>query len=149
MARLRSIIDKIIQAKNDLIANREADALRIVLDQTALLKLRIQSTGKDFQGAPFPDYVPAYKNKRQKEGYQIQFVDLTRTGRTLASIEPSIVESSIFAATVIIQGGNSESQAILRGLSKKRGNVLRFSEQEIALAQRANRERILKYFRNL
>lgn len=146
MATIRDLLAKIRQAKADLIANREADALRIALDQIALVKLRIQSRGENAAGAKFPPYVPPYAREREKKGYQIEFVDLTRTGRTLAAIVPVVVESSIFTATISIQGADDQTRAILGGLSRKRGNILEPSADELQLVRDANRQRIRKYF---
>lgn len=143
---LSAVIQNIRQGINQMTANRESDALKICLDQTALLKLRIQSSGQNAQGSQFPDYVPAYKANRAKKGYQVAYVDLTRSGRLMASIMPRIVESNIFAAVVVIEGSDEQSKVILRGLSNKRGNVLEFSKEEIEQVRAANRRRILKYF---
>jgi len=79
MATFRDLLNAIKQAKADLIANRENDALKIAFDQVALTKLRIQSSGENAYGQKFPDYVPGYKRDRQKKGYQVEFVDLFQT----------------------------------------------------------------------
>lgn len=146
MTSIRDLINRLKAAKAEIIANREADALRIGFDQAALVKLRIQSRGENAAGAKFEPYTPAYAKQRQGKGYQVEFVDFTRTGRLMASISPRIESSSVFSATVVIGPDNPESEKIIQGLSNKRGDILAPSEQELQIIREANRRRILKYF---
>lgn len=140
------IIQRIQQIKHDLTANREADATLIALDQIALLKLRIQTSGQDSEQKPFSPYVPSYAKERKSAGYQVGYVDFTRTGRMFAAVRPFVVSSSVFSATVQIAGADQRSRDIIAGAAKKRGNILKPTKQEIDLVRRANRERVLKYF---
>lgn len=146
MATIRDLLNRVRQAKAELIANREADALRIAFDQIALVKLRIQTRGEKAEGGAFLPYTPDYAKQRQKAGYQVGFVDFTRTGRLMASISPRIQSSDIFSATVVIEPDNDEGKKILQGLSGKRGNILQPSAQELEIIRAANRRRILSYF---
>lgn len=147
MGKIQALIDRLRQAKADLIANREADATVIALDQIALTKLRLQQTGTDSKGQKFEGYTEGYKAERKEAGFQVGFVDFTRRGRTLGSIHPVVVESSIFAATVKLEASDEQSRAILRGLSIKRGNILQPSEKELQILRLVNRKRIAKYFK--
>jgi hypothetical protein len=140
------IIQAIRQIKHDLQANREADAQRIVLDQIALTKLRVQTSGKNSEGAAFSPYVPAYKKSRAKAGYQVGYVDFTRTGQMWAAVRPQVVSSTVFSATVAIQAANERARTIIAGAVPKRGNITQPSKSEIELSRKANRERIAKYF---
>lgn len=140
------IINRIRQIKHDLTANREADATRIALDQIALTKLRIQTTGQNSENQPFSPYVPSYAKQRQKAGYQVGYVDFTRSGRMWAAVRPFVVKSSVFSATIEIRGADQRAQDIIAGARAKRGNILRPSQQEIELSREANRQRVLKYF---
>lgn len=140
------IINRIRQIKHDLTANREADATRIALDQLALTKLRIQTKGQNSENQPFSPYVPAYAKQRQKAGYQVGYVDFTRTGRMWAAVRPFVVKSSVFSATIEIRGADQRAQDIIAGARKKRGNILQPSKEEIELSREANRQRVLKYF---
>lgn len=140
------IINRIRQIKHDLTANREADATRIALDQIALTKLRIQTTGQNSENQPFSPYVPPYAKQRQKAGYQVGYVDFTRSGRMWAAVRPFVVKSSVFSATIEIRGADQRAQDIIAGARAKRGNILRPSQQEIELSREANRQRVLKYF---
>lgn len=141
------VIERIRQIKADLTNNREADALRIAFDLTALIKLRIQTTGQNAQGSSFEGYVPAYARDRRSNGYQVGYVDFTKTGRLMANIRPRIASSNAFSATVVIEGEDQRSKDIINGAARKRGNILQASPDEIKLAKEANLSRIEKYFR--
>lgn len=140
------ILERIRQIKQNLINDRENEALRISFDQIALTKLRIQSKGQDFNERPFAPYVPAYAKERKASGYQVGYVDFTRTGRLMAAIRPRIESSDIFSATVVIEGSDQRSKDIIAGAARKRGNILQPSKSEIEFVRQANRERILKAF---
>jgi uncharacterized lipoprotein YajG len=64
-----------------------------------------------------------------------------------AAVRPRVESSNVFSATVVIEGGDQRSKDIIAGAVKKRGNILRASAEEIALAKQANRERVQSYFR--
>ena len=114
------IINRIRQIKHDLTANREADATRIALDQIALTKLRIQTTGQNSENQPFSPYVPPYAKQRQKAGYQVGYVDFTRSGRMWAAVRPFVVKSSVFSATIEIRGADQRAQDIIAGARAKK-----------------------------
>lgn len=141
------IINRIRQIKHDIESNRAADATRIVLDQIALTKLRVQTKGESSTGAAFPPYVPAYKKSRSKAGYQVGYVDFTRTGQMWASVRPVVISANVFSATVEIQAANQRASYIIAGARAKRGNITQPSKAEIELSRQANRARIEKYFR--
>lgn len=143
---LERLINRIREIKQNLINDREAEVLRIALDQLALTKLRIQTKGQNFNEQPFAPYTPAYKKNRQAAGYQVGYVDFTRTGRLWANVQPRIVASNIFSATVQIEGQEQRSKDIIRGAERKRGNILQPSKAEIELTRQANRRRVLKAF---
>lgn len=140
------IIARIRQVKHNLEANREAEATRIVLDQIALTKLRVQTKGESYTGAAFAPYVPAYKKERQSKGYQVGYVDFTRTGRMWAAVRPVTVRVSVFSATIAIEGADQRARDIIAGARPKRGNIVQPSKAEIELSRLANRERIRRAF---
>lgn len=140
------LINRIREIKQNLIDDRESEVLRIALDQLALTKLRIQTKGQNFNEQPFAPYTPEYKKNRQAAGYQVGYVDFTRTGRLWANVQPRIVASNIFSATVQIEGQEQRSKDIIRGAERKRGNILQPSKAEIELTRQANRRRVLKAF---
>lgn len=140
------LIERIRRIKADLTNNREADALRIGLDLTALIKLRIQTTGRDADLQAFVPYTPFTRRDRAIKGYQVGYVDFTQTGRLWANIAPRIESSNVFSATVVIEGRDKYSKDIIEKSAPKRGNITRASKEEIELARAANRSRIEKYF---
>lgn len=143
---LEGILNKIRAIKQSLIDNREREVLLIALDQLALTKLRIQTKGENSENAKFAPYVPPYAKARQAAGYQVGFVDFTRTGRLWANVQPRIERSDIFSATVVIEGSEQRSKDIVAGARRKRGNILQPSKEEIEFTRQANRRRILKAF---
>lgn len=149
MATIRQFLDNLRRVKAEMIANREKEALVIALDQIALVKLRIQTRGENAKGSKFSPYVPPYAKERKKKGYQIEYVDFTRTGRMWAAIHPVVTESTVFAATVEMRGADEKTRAMLAGHERKRGNILQPSEAERAIVRNANTNRILKYLRQI
>ena len=140
------LLNRIRQIKQNLINDRENEALRISFDQLALTKLRIQSKGQNSQEAAFAPYTEAYKKQRSSAGYQVGYVDFTRTGRLWANVQPRVTASDIFSATVVIEGSDQRSRDIIAGAAKKRGNILQPSKDEIEFTRQANRRRVLRAF---
>lgn len=138
-----SAIDKIRLVREALINNREADLLRISLDLSALIKLRIQTKGENAQGNPFEPYTPYSKRLRKAAGYQIGFVDFTQTGQMWASIRPRVLAHSREETTVVLESGNTRGQEILVKQEPKRGNILTPNQAEIKIVTDANTRRIL------
>ena len=143
---LEAILQQIRQIKQRLTSDREAESLRISLDLLALMKLRIQTEGKNSDEVAFLPYTPAYAKERKSAGYQVGYVDFTRTGRLWANVKPRVESSSVYSATVVIEGGEQRSKDIIAGAARKRGNILQPSRAEIELVRKANRQRILKAF---
>lgn len=143
---IRNIINRLERIKQDLIGNREREVLLIALDQLALTKLRVQTKGHDFNERPFAPYVPGYAKERKAAGYQVGYVDFTRTGRLWANIQPRIESSTIFSATVVIEGSEQRSKDIVAGAARKRGNILQPTKSEIEFTRQANRRRVLRAF---
>ncbi len=149
MSTIRGFLDNLRRVKAEMIANREAEALTIALDQIALVKLRIQQRGIDSSGSPFTPYSPTYARERAQKGYQVGFVDFTRTGRMWANVQPFVVQSSVFSATVEMKGADEKTRAMLSGHENKRGNILAPSDAERALISQANRARIMRYLNQI
>lgn len=141
------ILERIRQIKADLIANREREVLQISFDQLALIKLRIQTSGKDSAGQSFAPYTLPYAKERAGAGYQIGFVDYTRTGQFWAGIRPTVTASDIFKTTVVLQSQNERGADILEGAKRKRGNLLQPSKEEIEFVRTANQSRVNKYLK--
>lgn len=143
---LERLINKIREIKQSLISNREREVVLIALDQLALTKLRIQTKGQDSENRQFAPYAPAYAKNRQRGGYQVGYVDFTRTGRLWANVQPRITQSDVFGATVVIEGSEQRSRDIVQGAKRKRGNILQPSKDEIEFTRQANRRRVLRAF---
>lgn len=146
MALFDGMIQRIRQIKHNLEVNREADATRIVLDQIALTKLRVQTKGESASGAAFAPYVPPYAKERKKAGYQVGYVDFTRTGRMWAAVRPVTVSVNVFSATIGIEGADQHARDVIAGAYPKRGNITEPSKAEIELSRKANEERVKRYF---
>lgn len=141
---LEAIIRNLRERRQRLIDNRERKVVLIVLDQLAMIKLRIQREGKDFNEMPFAPYTDAYKKERGAAGYQVGYVDFTRTGRFWANTQPRVIQSDLFSTTVIIEGSEQRSKDIVRGAAKKRGNIYQPSKAEIEFTRQANRRRVFE-----
>jgi hypothetical protein len=124
--------------------NREAEVKRIAFDLTARIKSRIQGSGKNYLNQQFSPYTPAYAKQRQKAGAQTNYVDFTRTGRLFASVYPDTDENSA-VVTVVISAHGQDNIDKVRGAERKRGNILRPSQDELDLAEQANNARVQKY----
>ncbi len=130
----------------EMSANRDRDVLTISLEAKALMQLRIQETGYNFQERPFSPYTPAYGRNRKKAGYQTEYVDFTRTGNLWANVRPEVVESTETMSVVEITARDSSNQAKLQGAVKKRGNIILLSSKEVDLLFQLNEERVRRYF---
>lgn len=126
-------------------ANRPQDVLRITFDLIGQIRLRVQSSGEDFRGRPFDPYTPDYAKQRAKAGYQVGYVDLTRTGRLWASVRPEVIQSTQESTTVEVAPRGQDNVDKARGQVRKRGNIILPSDEELNIAAQANRERIRKY----
>jgi hypothetical protein len=146
MNSIKELRDAIRKGINDLVDNRERDALQIAGDQLALIKLRIQTSGENSTGAAFTAYTSNYAKQRVKAGFQAAYVDFTRTGRMWANIRPQVIDSSVFSCRVEVKATLPNEQVKLEANSKRRGNILEPTQDEIDIVRKANRSRIKKYF---
>lgn len=133
-------------------ANRARDALRIATDLNALVRLRINTSGRDSMNRPFTPYSPGYAQQRQQKGRQASFVDFNFTGRLQAATRSYVEKEDKNAVVIITTAKGRDNQAKLRGAmtqpkGRPRGNILLASQQEIAQAQQANLQRVMKYLR--
>ena len=137
-------IEQVRAIKAAIASNREPDLLRIAFDLSALIKLRIQTTGQNFKNEPFRPYHPVSVRLRKKAGYQVGYVDFTQTGQLWASVGPRSLGGTETEATVVIESSNKRGQDIIKGAFLLRGNILLPSEEEIKFARQANIARITK-----
>jgi hypothetical protein len=144
--KARDFIQRLKDNLREVEEQRQTEVLRIALDATALLKLRIQTSGRNASGQAFAPYTPAYAKQRQKKGAQTGYFDFTVTGRAMANIEPRVEANETGKTVVVIGARDQENIDKIRGQFKKRGNILRLSQNEIQLVSDANQERVLKLF---
>lgn len=142
----REAADDFARRFAEMSANRARDVLNISLEAKALMQLRIQTRGYNFQEQPFSPYTPAYAKNRKNAGYQADYVDFTRTGNLWANVRPEVVENTEYTTTVEITARDRGNQAKLQGAVPKRGNILRLSDAEIDLLRQLNEQRIARYF---
>jgi len=130
----------------EMSANRDRDALNIALEVKALVQLRIQTTGQNFEEVLFSPYTNRYAKNRQKAGYQTEYVDFTRSGNLWANVRPEVVESTEVKSVVEITARDDRNQVKLQGAVKKRGNILLVSQSEADLISQLNQQRVQRYF---
>jgi len=126
-------------------ANRAGELLRIGVSLAGQVKLRISEEGRNAAGQPFPDYVPSYKKTRASLGFQVEYVDFTRSGALFRDVNAFLLSDDGRRSVVSITAKRNENQDKLRGAVRKRGNILVPSEDELALAVAAYEDRRRKY----
>lgn len=150
MATIEEFNRNIQRAINELIQTRPAEALKIGFDTKALVRLRVQQTGKKSDGAAFPKYTPAYEKYKKKIGRDVGFTNLTLTGRMFVNTLPEITENTRNATTVEIKGGNDFTRLKLAVNSARyKTNILEPNaeeEAEIFAAYEQRTARILRKY---
>lgn len=139
-----SAIERIRQIKADFIASQGEDLIAAAFDLSALIKLRIQTTGQSFQGGQLPYYTPFTVRTRKAQGYQVGYVDYTQTGQLWASVGPRLISAGEGKATAVIESRNDRGKDILDKAVPKRGNLLQPSKEELQIANEAYQLRRLR-----
>lgn len=139
-----SEIERIRQIKADFIDSQGQDLLAAGFDLSALIKLRVQGSGQNFQGGQLPYYTPFTVKDRKAKGYQVGYVDYTQTGQLWASVAPRLVSAGDGKASVVIESRNERGKQILDSAEPKRGNLLQPSQEELQTVQAAYQERRLQ-----
>lgn len=105
--------------------------LRVAENGLALVKSRVQQSGENAQGGRFEPYTEQYaKYGRDRQGYQSQYVDFTRTGRMFASMQPVVVKETATLTVVEVRPNNTADRVKAEGQFKKRGNFMALSNEE-------------------
>jgi len=130
-------IDRIESVKAKILSTQGQRVLTIAFDLSALIKLRIQTSGENSQGSPLPAYTPFTVRSRKAKGYQVGYVDYTQTGQLWASVGPRMITEGNGLSTVVIESRNQRGKDILTKAEPKRGNLLLASADEIKFAQDA------------
>lgn len=123
------------------------DALLTGLDAVALMKSRVQQQGLNSESQQFEDYTPDYSRQRKNEGYQVAYVDFTKTGEMYASVTPQVIQADATGATVEIKARTQGNQNKINGQFKKRGNILLNTGEELQILGRAHAERQINRIR--
>ena len=147
---LNDWIQQIKDARARLIANRQADSLKIAQDILALVQYRIQSTGTNYLSASFAPYSPQRTKQRQQRGRQTNYVDFTDTGQMWRSIAPRVTQNSESATEVTIDARDAFNQekldkALVQPRTSPRGNILMLSADDINDLTAAHGQRIVNY----
>ncbi|MTB53014.1 hypothetical protein [Lewinella sp. W8] len=120
------------------------DAIASGFNLSALVKARVQRRGEDYQGKDFPPYTDDYAERGRRDlGYQDEYFDFTRTGEAWKSVGVFVKAKDDDSVTVSIRSDSPSNQVKFAGAVRKRGNILRSSEQERSLVLKdfANRRR--------
>jgi hypothetical protein len=131
-------------------ANRAKDALTLGSGLSALIWLRIDTSGLDADGQAFTPYSPAYARRRRAKGRQVGFVDFSDTGQLRDATRAVLVDSAPGVARVAITAVGADAlrkarAALTQPKAAPRGNIFRPSASELATAQSANQRRVLRY----
>lgn len=140
---LEAEIERIRQIKADFIATQGQDMLAAAFDLSALIKLRIQTTGQNYQGGQLPYYTPFTVKDRKRKGYQVGYVDYTQTGQLMASIGPRPISAENGIGKVVIESRNERGKGILESAVPKRGNLLQASADELKTVEEMYSQRRL------
>jgi len=131
-----------------LAKSRERECLIIVFDTMALIKNRNQNKGLNADLQKYVGYVPSYAGYRKEKGRQVEHVDFNFTGRMWADIIPKVIENTAFQTRIDLTARTAADNAKLQGQYKKRGNILRVSDDEKALLRKLNSQRVIKILQN-
>lgn len=133
----------ILRVREASIEARRKSALITAFDLIALVKLRVQTQGKDSNNVSFVPYTLPYAKEVKRQGGNPNKVTFTRTGRMWAAIKPEIIEDTIERTVVEIKARTQDAQNKLNGQFRKRGNILLLTDEEIEIALEGHLERIL------
>ena len=147
---LDDYIERIKQARERLIANRQSESLQIAQDILALVQYRVQQSGTNYLNASFAPYSPQRAQQRQQRGRQTRYVDFTDTGELWRSIAPRITNNSESATEVTIDARDTRNKekldkALVQPRTNPRGNILMLSSDDIDDLTAAHGARITKY----
>lgn len=137
---LQSYISELKARKEEFLKERTNTRLKIILDLKALIALRIQTTGRNYDDEAFAPYSPDYQKRKEKdfENARSGIVDFTVTGNLWRNLKATVTEESDDRIVVSLQADNDTDQAKLNSFVSKWGNILRPSQEEIDIVRQAN-----------
>ena len=88
-------------------------------------------------------YFVSYTDFREANNRQTNFVDLTFTGRMWKETGAQVRANDLTRSLVVLDATSARSDRLIDFNSERYGNILRPSEKEIDMVNRANFERVL------
>lgn len=145
---------RLIEARDAIIRDRPKETLRISLNLLDQVRTRIQTSGNNSKNVQFPPYSASYAKQRKRAGYQVGYVDFTRTGRLWGNIAPFIVDNTKEVTVVEISARNPDLQDVLNWQAPipkatPRGNILTPTQAELDFVEAAHILRLRKHLENV
>ena len=141
---LGEYVSKFAEVVKKLRETKTQRAVGVVNNVLAQVKRRIQTTGVDYEGSQYKGYSKIYKVERAGDGYQVNYFDMTRTGRLWNSINPVVERDGRFNTIAVLKARDKNNDEKLRGNLGIRPNILRPSKTELAFAVKVWRDRALE-----
>lgn len=137
------------QALLEMNASRDRDALLVVKEGIALVKLRVINEGIRADGGKFSAYSKPYAKKRKTAGRPINFKNFSFGADMWASIREFIKSKSKFEVVVEIRSSIAlYNDTVIQAHSNREGiNILQTSPDERKLIFEVYRERRLNVLR--
>ena len=127
----RAFSKKLKVGIDQLAKSQSEDALKAAFAGNALMKLRIQERGLNYQGQSFPDYSDQYLTyKTEVLGRPVSHVDFTVSGELMNSVFPRVASTKFGTVEVVIASKGRKNEQKLSGFLDKYGNILLFSKEE-------------------
>lgn len=106
---------------------------QIISDEVTQMKIRI-SQGRDVKNESFKRYSPKYKDFREAKGRQTSPVDLTFTGKMLASITHNIQPKGDTTEATVFFGSAAEALKAKGNIENGR-NFFGFTQEQLVRIQ--------------
>jgi hypothetical protein len=106
------------------------NTLLMAKESLALIRLRIQNTGIDADGASLGVYSVAYEKRREFFNLRTDIVDLTATGGMWRETDVDLVGTEDGIVVAIARGQTDRAKDLLEFNSERYGDLLRLSPQE-------------------
>lgn len=177
MSLSRQFKEAVRVLKSNLDAERQREGVLIAKEGLALIRLRIQNTGKDefgkliqsgYSNAKVPawffdkisnkgaqkrlrakGYFASYSDARKANNLQNRYVDLTFTGGMFKGLGVDIVSNGEGLTVTQIGAQNARSERLVGYNSERFGAFIRLSDEEKQQLAKANLERVVKQLKKV
>jgi len=141
-SNIREYINELKARKQRFLEERTNTRLRILVDLKALMALRIQTTGKNYEDEDFAAYEDSYQAVKELEFENARngIVDFTVTGNLWRNIKPVLESEDENEIVFVLRADNDTDEAKLTSFIEKWGNILRPSAEELDIVRQANLE---------